>query len=362
MRFPGRLIVVLLWAGLAFSACRSSPSHTPDETGKLESILGAEEESTASGDEQTSPQELALPEPPPDLPVSEFREIWGYVLSGQESSLGLNYPLSDVGYFSAEINSYGQLVNVPNVKRLARFQGRLHLVAVCESGALTHFVLAPGEVRQQLIADLLSAARNFAGLQIDFELVPARDGELFRSFLGELRAGLGNKLFTVALPARVKTLNNDVYDYAKIAPLADRVFVMAYDEHWATSKPGSIASLDWCRQVAAYSLKTIGADKLVMGLPFYGRTWGSVNTFRAFFFSGIERIKKEHDITDVRRENGIPTFSYEVPVTVTVYYEDEYSLSRRLELYRNMGVISVGFWRIGQETPVIWQLLKISKE
>jgi spore germination protein YaaH len=95
-----------------------------------------------------------------------------------------------------------------------------------------------------------------------------------------------------------------------------------------------------------------------MGLPFYGRTWGSVNTFRAFYFSGIERIKNENSVTDTRREEDIPTFTYDVPVTVTVYYEDVHSLSARSLLYKDMGVRSIGFWSLGQEDGRIWEFLR----
>jgi spore germination protein YaaH len=293
------------------------------------------------------------------LPVSVFKgEIWGYLISGREQALKKELPLTDLGYFGAEVDNYGQLVNVPNLRNVPQFSGRIHLVVGCGSRALSHFVLMEGSgARKQLIADLLEKAKPFDGLQIDFELVPSRDRSTFHSFLGELRKGLGTKRFTVALPARLKTLPHDVYDYAAITPLVDRILVMAYDEHWATSEPGPIASMSWCTSVAEYALKTIGPEKLIMGLPFYGRTWGSVNLFRAFHFSGIEQIKREQQITEVRREQGIPTFTYEAPVTVTVYYEDDYSLSARMELYRTLGVESIGFWALGQESPTVWRLL-----
>jgi spore germination protein YaaH len=135
---------------------------------------------------------------------------------------------------------------------------------------------------------------------------------------------------------------------------------MAYDEHWSDSEPGPVASMEWCRAVAAHALGTVGPEKLIMGLPFYGRTWGNERVFRAFFFSGIERIKRENGVREIRREGGIPTFTYEIPITVTVYYEDAYSLSTRLDLYRSMGVRSAGFWSLGQETPAIWSLITLS--
>ena len=310
--------------------------------------------------EADGPPVKMFPETGGELPVSPFREIWGYVVAGRETALDMDMPITDVGYFGAELDSYGRLAGVPSRRLLAAFRGRVHLVVASNSRSLTHFALESGSrTRNILVADLLEASRNLDGLQIDFEYVPPRDGENFRSFLGELRRGLGGKTLSVALPARTRTIENDVYDYAKILPLVDRVLVMAYDEHWSGSRPGPIASLDWCKNIARYSLSAVGAEKLIMGLPFYGRTWGSVNPNRAFFYSGIERIKNENQITEIERVNGIPSFTYETSLVITAWYEDGYSLSDKLETYRDMGVKAVGFWSIGQETPDVWQLLTV---
>jgi len=294
------------------------------------------------------------------LPVSAFGEVWAYVVAGREAALTSGLPISDIGYFGADIGVYGALIEVPDRKKLRNFTGRVHMVVKCDSRSLTYFTLRPGsEERKTLIADLVAAARNFDGLQIDFENIPARAGDSFHSFLAELRAALGNKMFTIALPARFRKINDDVFDYEKITPLVDRVLVMAYDEHWSTSAPGPIASLSWCKRVADYSLRIIGKEKLIMGLPFYGRAWGSPNPSQAYLYTGIERIINENNVADIKRDNGIPTFEYEIPVNVKVYYEDEYSLSARMEMYREMGIASIGFWRLGQETPAVWQYIKV---
>jgi spore germination protein YaaH len=297
-----------------------------------------------------------------DLPVLVFKEIWSYLPEGREGALNRGYPITDLVYFGAEIDSYGKLTGVPDRKKAGRFPGRLHLALVCNSRSLTHFVLERGSaVRRRLVADLLEAARDYDGLQIDFELIPARDGAAFIAFLAELREGLGDKLFSVALPARRRAAAEDVFDYAKIAPLADRIFVMAYDEHWSSSEPGPIASLDWSRAVAEHALKTVGPEKLVMGMPFYGRAWGSFNPFRAFFHSGIERLMNENAVGEAKREQGVPYFSYESSVTVTVYYEDVYSLHLKGSVYRDLGVASVGFWSLGQEDPGVWDFFAVSQ-
>jgi spore germination protein YaaH len=202
------------------------------------------------------------------LPVTAFNEIWGYVVAGNESALKRGIPVTDIGYFGAEIDSYGKLAEVPRRQNLS-FSGRVHLVVASNGRAVTHFSIMPGSgERKTLIADLLAASKNYDGLQIDFENVPARDGEAFLSFLRELRAGLGDKMFTIALPARTKKITDDVYDYDKIKPLVDRILVMAYDEHWSGSSPGSVASLQWCRNVDHIHYAQSGRKNLSWGFRF----------------------------------------------------------------------------------------------
>lgn len=294
-----------------------------------------------------------------DLPVTEFAEIWAYVVAGRENALKKGLPLSDIGYFGAEINSYGNLTDVPRRQNIS-FPARVHLVVACSSRSLTHFVIQSGRPeREALIAELISASKSYDGLQIDFEYVPARDGDAFLSFLTELRAGLPDKMFTIALPARTKKIADDVYDYEKIKPLVDRILVMAYDEHWSGSSPGSVASLAWCRRVAEYSLRAIGPEKLIMGIPFYGRAWGDYSPSRALLYTTLEGIIKDDKVEEIKYENGIPTFTYNKNVSIKVYFENEYSLSSRMEMYKSMNVRSIGFWRLGQETTQIWRYLKL---
>jgi spore germination protein YaaH len=343
---------VPIWAPLVLVvffcfSCKAAPRpHEIDSTEDMEEIEGFVFEMPTDG----------------TLPVSAFREIWAYVVAGREAALTPGLPISDIGYFGADIGVYGALIEVPDRKKLRNFSGRVHMVVKCDSRSLTYFVLRPDSAeRKALIADLAAATRNFDGLQIDFENIPSRAGDSFHSFLAELKTAIGNKMFTIALPARFRKINDDVFDYAKITPMVDRVLVMAYDEHWSTSAPGPIASLSWCKRVADYSLNVIGREKLIMGLPFYGRAWGSPNPSQAYLYTGIERIIKENDVAEIRRENGIPVFEYKIPVSVKVYYDDEYSLSARMEMYRAMGIASIGFWRLGQETPAVWQYIKLEK-
>jgi len=347
MKYP---LVVIVLSLFLLTQCKSAPP--PKET-QIEVVTDPVEQEI----------EVFIQRSEHTLPVTSFREIWGYVMVDREADLKKDLPLTDVGYFGAEVDMYGALSKVPNRQNLPEFNGRVHLVVTCGSNALTYFTLMPGSIqRKNLIADLIAATKNYDGLNIDFESIPPRSGEAFLSFLRELRAGLPkDKIFSIALYARTKTLANDVYDYEKIKPIVDKIFIMAYDEHWTRSEPGPIASLRWCRNVAEYSLRVIGDEKLIMGIPFYGRAWEEKNHHRALIYSTTENIIETYKIREIRRENGIPTFDYTASLGVKVYFEDEYSISTRMEMYKSMKVKAIGFWRIGQETPKVWDIIQLEK-
>jgi len=289
----------------------------------------------------------------------QFREVWAYLMKGEEAFLVDSLPVSDLLYFSAEINAYGELVGVPDIKKLAGFKGRRHLVvAEIASYSLTHFCLDPAyPVRDTLVKAIVKAAEPYDGVQMDFEAIPVRDRDNFIEFLKLLKKGIGVKGLSVALPARLSEAG-DTLGYAKIAAVADRIVVMAYDEHWSTSAPGPVASMEWSGRVAAFAASKIEPGKLVMGLPFYGRAWGDKKPNRAYKYSGIEALIEEKAIGVFFRENEVPWFRYEETVIVDVYYDDAESLLYRLRLYRDAGVRAVAFWRIGQEDPAVWQQLK----
>ena len=322
-----------------------------------EPLIEAEAEPEAEAEEEDL--SVFIPEPNSELPAIAFKEVWGYVVAGYEADLKRGLPITDVVYFSAEVNTYGTVVGIPNRRNLSSFTGRVHFSVTCPGSTLTYFTLLPGSPqREALIADLLRAAQNYDGINIDFESIPARSGEAFLSFLSELREGLNGKMLTIALYARTNTIANDVYDYAKIKPLVDRIFVMAYDQHWSGSAPGPVSTLAWCRSVADYSMRVVGPEKLVMGMPFYGRAWQNESHARAMVYSAIERLIQARNAT-VTRENGTPTFDYNVNINVKVYYEDEYSIYSRLEMFKTMKVENIGFWRVGQETQRVWSTIKL---
>ncbi len=292
----------------------------------------------------------------------EFPEIWAYLMNGDEQFLDASFPITDLGYFGAGINTYGKLSGVPDIGKIAFFTGKKHLV-IAEGGnlALTHFCIDPQyPVREALLQAILAASVPYDGIQIDFEAVPAADRENFISFLSRLKLLMGRKILSVALPARTRTID-EPYDYLRIGRIADRIIIMAYDEHWSGGSPGSIASLAWCEKVVLYAVSKIGTDKLVMGVPFYGRAWSDTNPAKAYKHSSISQLVADKKIATLNRENEIPFFQYQETVNVQVYFEDVFSILSRLKIYKNATVRNISFWKLGQEDFEIWNNLVIQK-
>ena len=299
----------------------------------------------------------------PEGTPAEFKESWGYVTMKRSEEYSKTIPLTDVCFFSAEINCYGELVSIPDRKKIDIGNARSHMVIVCDSYSLSHMVLNPDfGIRKKLIKDIVKAADPFDGVQIDFEVVPARDRLNFHSFIEELRNALpGEKWFTMCVPARVKLLQDDMYPYEKLSKLVDRIFVMCYDQHWSGSTPGAIAEVEWSKKVAKYAQSVIPEKKLIMGIPFYGRTWVNKTTAQAWYFSGANRIMRENGVSEVTYENDIPSFKYKTQVEVTGFFNDAYSDHKLCKAYEEMGIKKIGFWRIGQEDPDFWKWIKITK-
>ena len=286
-----------------------------------------------------------------------FNEVWGFALQERSNELDFETPYTDIALFTSTLNYYGELVDVPNRMVLAPFNGRAHMVFACDSRALVHYVLDPQfGLRAQFEKSLINAVKNYDGLCIDMEYIPARDRGNFFSFLRNMKRMLNGKLLSVCVPARLRTISDDIFHYKTISDIADRVIVMAYDEHWSTSKPGPVASFEWCNNVADYAITIIPKEKLVMGLPLYGRTWIDENHAGAWYFSGVNRKMLENDVTEiVRDEGGVPKIEYSATINVTGYFDDTYSLVKKMRMYKEKGINNISFWRIGMEDPTLWQ-------
>ena len=301
------------------------------------------------------------------LHAADFPETWAYLMKGEEKYFPSASSITDVACFSASVDGDGNLKGGhlrPPALPGAKAGTRYHLVVTMPwNKTLAHIYLDPQlPFRERIIAGIVERARPFDGVQIDFEAIAAEDGTAYLNFLAAVKKALPkDKVFSVAVMARWaehKQKNpSDAFDYPFISMIADRVVVMAYDEHYRGGGPGPVASLPWCRNIYNHARQTIPAEKLVMGVPLYGRGWQSPNLAKSYRNREVVAELTEKGIkSEWHRENG-GSYSYTATVTVNVHYETTQSLNAKLNLYGQRPIRGVAFWRIGQEPDGFWKSL-----
>jgi len=302
-----------------------------------------------------------------EAPTPAFREIWAYLMRGEERELTGAEPLTDVCYFSAGLTREGRITETVDRPAVSGADGRtprIHLVITeLSNESLMHFSLDPEYgVRPLLIQDICRVAGPFDGVQIDFEAVARADAEYFFGFLADLRAALpADKPLSVAVPARTAPIA-DAYDYSRIAAVADRVVIMAYDEHWSTSSPGPVASLPWCAKVVDFAQGVIAGNKIVMGLPLYGRAWQDKRLARALRFKNVQDLVAEKGSKTSYDSDLGAYFEYSESVVVKVFYDDARTIAEKLRLYHERNIGAVSFWRIGLGFPELWNGMSLAAE
>lgn len=300
------------------------------------------------------------------LPVAAkpFPETWAYLMKGEESYYPASSPITDVGCFSASVDGDGNLagghLTPPDLPGKVRY----HLVVTMPwNSTLAHIYLNPDEpFRERIIQAIVERSKPFDGLQIDFEGISKEDGTAYLNFLAAVKKALPkDKLFSVAVMARWEAHKqknpSDAFDYPFIGMIADRVVVMAYDEHYRGGQAGPIASLPWCEKIYAYAVKTIDPDKLVMGIPLYGRSWQQESLAKAYRNPDAWTNLRKTGAELVSDPANGGSYSYSTNVTVKVHFENLPSLDAKRELYASKPIRGVAFWRISQEPVGFWDHL-----
>lgn len=211
----------------------------------------------------------------------------------------------------------------------------------------------------------LAAARNYDGLDIDYENLAATDRNRYSAFITELAAALhrSGRILTVAVHPKTSEPGSwsgpQAQDYAALGKAADRLRVMAYDYSWATSPAGPVAPIAWVADVAAFAARTVGPAKVELGVPLYGYDWVG-NRGAGLTHESAVQLMRTHGATRTWNEAAAEaSFTYSAGgASHTVWYSDAASVSARLALVDRYGLSGVAFWRLGGEDPAVWSAVR----
>jgi spore germination protein YaaH len=280
-------------------------------------------------------------------------------MQGEESLFPTQSGITDIAHFSAAVQADGTLKNrlaLPPNLPTAPTHARRHLVITAPwNPDLYHHYLNPElPFSQRIISEIVHHSQPYDGIQIDFEGIADRDGTAFLNFLIQLKKALPeDKIFSVAVMARWakhKQKNpRDAFDYPLIGRIADRVIIMAYDEHYRTGPSGPIASLAWCKPIFSYALATIPKEKIIMGIPLYGRAWQTEALAKAYKNRDLQQELKTRALTPQSDPTYGGKYSFTETVRIDVHYETVDSIRTKQAYYMRQPIGGTAYWRIGQE-------------
>ena len=288
-------------------------------------------------------------------------------------------------YFS--LNTQGKLVLTPAVS--ADFVTEMHEKGILVVPYLTNdWVRDTGVAalkdKDTLTTNLADAVSKYKldGVNIDIENVTEAQRSDYIAFVRLLRAKLPvGKRIVVAVSANPYGSTTGwagSYDYAGLAKYCDYLMLMAYDESYSGSKPGPVASISFVERSIKYALGQVPKEKIVLGLPFYGRIWssgdGSVNG-NGVSNETVEALIKNYGGTvtfDKVSQSACATIRVKAsdtkPViygrtlsagTYVVWYADEQALKAELALVTKYDLKGAGSWSLGQETAQTWDYYKL---
>jgi spore germination protein YaaH len=198
----------------------------------------------------------------------------------------------------------------------------------------------------------LAVAGDYRGLILDFEgQTPADTAALAAVVRAVADSAHRHRIapVTVAVPPA------ESIAYApRVLRAADLLLVMLYDQHWATSPPGPIASPEWVASLLGTWVERAGASRIVAGLPAYGYAWAPGANASVVSFG---------DVAALARRTGLPlvrdTIAQMLHVTradsVDIWVSDAPLLATLVAEVERTGVRHIALWRLGLEDPAIWQ-------
>jgi len=224
----------------------------------------------------------------------------------------------------------------------------------------------------------LAKRDHYAGFQLDLEYIDPADKALYTRFVARAAARFhaDGRLLSVAVVPRFSDAYPDAdpsrefhtgewgapYDYRALGRLADFITLMTYDQHSNSSPPGPVAGYDWQRAALDYALRRIPREKLLLGIPFYGRRWiespqgtaSSSLTFKDF------RVLLDRPGAQPRWDERWRTTWLQFrdgDARHTAWFDDFRSLRQKLQLVKQYRLRGFAAWRLGSEDPQFWPAL-----
>ncbi len=319
--------------------------------------------------------EQAPAEAAPPIPIR-----WMYYVSGKSyDALQANASNIDIispNFYRLARDGSISGSNRPDVTNFARAKGIKVIPMIQNDPTTTDFnQLLSDPAKVKSVLDTIERQvydNNYDGYQVDFEDLNAASETLLTNFMRDLynRLHPKGKLTTMAVVSRTPTSTSQfsaAYNYTALAPFVDLVTVMTYDYSYSGGEAGPVAPVDWQERVMNYAVPRFGANKVLLGVPFYGYDW---NITKRQTDKSVRAVSHSFDETMQIQKDTNGTFGYDLTTQTPyldytkdgdkhkVWFENARSLTAKFDLMKRQQVRGFAAWRLGHEGAEFWPVIK----
>ncbi|WP_200411615.1 LysM peptidoglycan-binding domain-containing protein [Virgibacillus salexigens] len=229
------------------------------------------------------------------------------------------------------------------------------------------------ELQETMITNLLEIMqeKGYQGVNFDFEYVYPEDRENYNAFLRRVVARLHPEdyIVTTALAPKISDdqegLLYEAHDYQAQGEIVDFIVLMTYEWGWAGGRPLAIAPINNVREVLDYAVTVMPREKIMMGIPLYGRDWKipwqegtvarTVSSQEAIQLAATYGAEIEYNDT-----YQSPYFQYtdEEGQAHEVWFEDARSIQAKYNTVEEYNLRGASYWVMGVPFPQNWPVLQ----
>ena len=219
--------------------------------------------------------------------------------------------------------------------------------------------------RTNLIRNLMDEVLKYDidGINVDFEEVSYDAGEPFVQFIRELSIECRKEGIVLSVDNYVPRESTAHYNRKEQGIVADYVIIMGYDEHWGGGGvAGSVASIGFVEDGIVQTLEDVPANKVINAVPFYTRVWktnGDKVTSEALDMETAHNFINKNGLAMAWNAAAGQNYG-EIQKGNTLYQiwmEDKDSIEAKLAVMRKYNIGGVAAWKLGYETPDIWDMI-----
>lgn len=264
------------------------------------------------------------------------------------------------------------------------------LIRAMDEATISALISAPKEHARNLIKDIVPQIKKYGYKDLNLDIESFKESsssarQNFTQFVKEIKLGLDTEKPGTTLTIDISPsalIHPYLIDPVQLGKIADFVVFMTYDYHQlGSSITGPVSPLSGAGKVweidVPFSLKqvldVVPASKLLLGIPLYGYEWETLTDSPSSpTIPGTGQVASSRRITKILADcknckigidqNGQQPYiifpDEKDPTFHQIYYEDQSSLQKKVELAKKYKLRGVALWALGYEDDKLLEPLR----